>query len=73
MSKLTSAEVEIESLLLGPEPFAAEMPFADERRSITSLLQRLGHGHFLKRKVAENLRALQLLVGPISSARKPVG
>lgn len=73
MSKLTSAQIYVESLLLGPKAFAAEMPFADESCPITGLLQRFGKSHFIERKVAENLGTLQLLVGPVGAAWKPVG
>ena len=69
---VVASNIDIESLILGPMAFTAEMPFAGKERLVTVRLQLLGNGHLLECEVVSILRMQQLIVGVIALAWDPV-
>ena len=69
---VVASNIDIESLILGPMAFTAEMPFAGKERLVTVRLQLLGDGHLLQCEVVSILWMQQLIVGVIALAWDPV-
>ena len=71
-SAMVAGDVKFKTLILRQVAFAAEMPFTDEGRNVSALLERFRQRHLFERKVIRQRGPVEFLLRVIGPARQPV-